>query len=146
MTGQPPAGDARPQQLVLNAQFADPLHSRGKLTSRRIRLAFPQRAIQRGFGLLPPPLKLVERYAELAREILARLAPQQAKHHPALAAHAPALAKRQRTTCRTSGQPAVTGPLTPSFRMTLLMPDFTISASSRPNRCREKSGAAQALS
>ena len=43
---RPPAGqrdgafDARTQQFDLHAQFADPLHGRGELASRHVRLAF----------------------------------------------------------------------------------------------------------
>lgn len=58
--------DARTQQLELHAQLANPLHGRGELTTRHIRLALLERAIQRGFCLLPPALELVERNAEFA--------------------------------------------------------------------------------
>src|SRR5205814_9396111 len=82
------AVDARAQQLDLDAQFSDPLHRRGELTRGRVRLAFLQRAIQRGFGLPPPALELVQRHTELAREILGGLAPQQTKHHLSFTTHA----------------------------------------------------------
>src|SRR5207244_11755470 len=56
--------DTRTQQLVLHAQFANPLHCRGELTAHRIRLALLQRAIQRRFRPLTPALELVERRSE----------------------------------------------------------------------------------
>src|SRR5690349_21408280 len=72
--------------------FANSLQGRGELIPHRVCLAFLQCTIQRRFGLLTPALELVERHAQLAREILGGLAAEQAKHHLSLAVHAPTLA------------------------------------------------------
>jgi hypothetical protein len=97
--------DARAQQFGLHAQLADPLNRNGKHTRGRIRLAFLQRAFQRGIGLPPPRLKLIERHPELAREEFHPFTAQQAQHHLALAPHAPALASRQNPPGRRSQAP-----------------------------------------
>ena len=96
---------AGPQQLVLHAQLADPLHGGGELAVGRVRLALFQRALERGFGLLPPLLELEHRQAELAGEQLGGLAAHQPQHHLALARRAPALAGRQRAQALSRSRP-----------------------------------------
>jgi hypothetical protein len=79
------ACDPGPQQLVLHAELADPLHRRGELAISGVRLALLQRPLKRSFGLQAPLLKLEERQAELAREQLNGLAAHQTQHHLACA-------------------------------------------------------------
>jgi hypothetical protein len=92
------------QQLVLHAELTDALHGGGELAVGRIRLALPQRALERRFGFLAPLLQLEDGQAKLAGEQFRRLAAHQAQHHLALARRAPALAGRQRAKrCRAHG-------------------------------------------
>jgi hypothetical protein len=83
------------EQFDFDAEFADALHGGGELAVGGVGLALLQRAVERGLGLLTPPLELEHRQAELAGEQLGGLTAQQAQDDLALARDAPPLAGRQ---------------------------------------------------
>jgi hypothetical protein len=84
------------EQFDFHAELADALHGGGELAVGGGGLALLQRTVERGFGLLAPPLELGHRQAELTGERLGGLAAQQAQDDLALARNAPALTRRQR--------------------------------------------------
>src|SRR5689334_22271919 len=88
-----------PPSRGIRTELADPLHGCGRLAVGLVRLAFFQRALERGLGPLAPLLEPEHRQAEFAGEQLGGLAAHQPQHHLALAARAPALAGRQWARC-----------------------------------------------